>query len=185
MRFCFLFFRIMPLCPPKPINPSQMFSKTSLSHKQLSPRLSQQDIVIERTISQISNSDIPTALAAIEQMQEILQSQKGNMLINFEDLFMTSVAQQFKQLNSQPVDSNPQILKTYRALLTVTDCFYNNKVLGRKISVEVLKEIMHQLINILAEGKLNEVANGDSYVRVVNLHCVKIMERSDHTNIIW
>ncbi|KRT82537.1 HEAT domain-containing protein [Oryctes borbonicus] len=176
--------KIMPLSPPKPINPSQMFSRTSLGHKQLSPRLTQQDVVIERTISQISNSDIPTALSAIEQMQEILQSQKGNLLVNFEDLFMTSVSQQFKQLSYQPVDSNPQTLKTYRALLTVIDCFYNNKVLGRKISVDVLKEIMLQLISILAEGKLSDVVNGDSYVRVVNLHCVKIMERSDHTNII-
>lgn len=175
----------MPLSPPKPINPSQMFSRTSLSQKQSSPRLTHQDPLIEKTINQIANSDIQIALGAIEQMQEILQSQKGNMLINFEDLFMTCVAQQFKQLSYQTVESNPPVLKIYRSLLTVIDCFYNNKVLGRKISVEVLKEIMCQLINILAEGKLSDVPNGDSYIRVVNLHCVKIMERSDHTNIIW
>lgn len=175
----------MPLSPPKPINPSQMFSRTSLNQKQLSPRLSQQDALIEKTISQICHSDIPVALSAIEQMQEILQSQKGNVMMNFEDLFMTSVSQQFKQLGYQSVDSNAQVLKIYRALLTVIDCFYNNKALGRKISVDVLKEIMHRLINILADGKLNEVPSGDSYIRVVNLHCVKIMERSDHTNIIW
>lgn len=44
---------------------------------------------------------------------------------------------------------------------------------------------MNQLINLLVEEKLANVPNGEAYIRVINLHCVKIIERSDHTNMIW
>lgn len=57
--------------------------------------------------------------------------------------------------------------------------------MGNRISQHVLKELMYQLITLLVEEKLANVQNGEAYVRVINLHCVKIIERSDHTNIIW
>lgn len=44
---------------------------------------------------------------------------------------------------------------------------------------------MNQLITLLVEEKMNNVPNGEAYIRVINLHCVKIIERSDHTNITW
>lgn len=44
---------------------------------------------------------------------------------------------------------------------------------------------MNQLITLLVEEKVANIQNGEAYVRVINLHCVKIIERSDHTNITW
>lgn len=44
---------------------------------------------------------------------------------------------------------------------------------------------MDQFIYILVGRKLETCADGDAYIRVINLHCVKIIERSDHTKIIW
>lgn len=63
--------------------------------------------------------------------------------------------------------------------------FYFKDDLGKLVSVDVLKEIMYQLIILLVEGKLEGCVNGDAFIRVVNVHCVKIIEKSDHTNIIW
>lgn len=53
------------------------------------------------------------------------------------------------------------------------------------MNAAVTKNIINQLIILLVEGKLEGCPNGDAYVRVINLHCVKIIERSDPTSIIW
>lgn len=53
-----------------------------------------------------------------------------------------------------------------------------------KVSVPVLKDIMYEMITLLVDGKLETCVDGQTYIKVVNVHCVKIIERSDHTNII-
>lgn len=63
--------------------------------------------------------------------------------------------------------------------------FYDNHSLGTRVSVPAIKELINQLITLLVEERLINVPNGEAYVRVINLHCVKIIERSDHTNTIW
>lgn len=63
--------------------------------------------------------------------------------------------------------------------------FFANKNLGKKISVEAIRSLLYELIRLLVDTKLEACHNGESYVRVINLHCVKIIEKCDHTNVIW
>jgi hypothetical protein len=53
------------------------------------------------------------------------------------------------------------------------------------VCVEHLKDVVDELIHVLVDGKLENCRNGDAYIRVINLHCVKIIEKSEHTKIIW
>lgn len=137
-------------------------------------------------------------------MQEILQSNKGTLMVEYENNFMAAVTMQLKLLYSQDPRTNMTVSKLYRSILTVIDAvnrffiiyymyymfvfdfqFYLNKMLGRKMNAAVTKNIINQLIILLVEPKLEGCPNGDAYVRVINLHCVKIIERSDPTSIIW
>lgn len=52
------------------------------------------------------------------------------------------------------------------------------------MSVTILKDIIYEMIILLVDGKLDKCPNSENYIKVVNVHCVKIIERSDHTNII-
>lgn len=63
--------------------------------------------------------------------------------------------------------------------------FYRNKIFGWKVSLETLKDLMDQLIIILVDGNLEKCNNGSVYVKVTNLLCVKVIEKCDHTKIIW
>lgn len=63
--------------------------------------------------------------------------------------------------------------------------FYINKGLGQKLTVDVLRNVLDQLITLLVDAKLEGCPNGDAYVRIINVHCVKFIERSNHTNIMW
>lgn len=175
--------KVMPMSPPKPFSPNQTFSRSGLSQFNVSPRMNK-DPLLEKTINNMVLSDFSLALKAMEQIQEILQSNKAGSMIEYENQIMTAIVSQLTQLQSQDPIGNDDVLKLYRCLLTVLDTFYSNKSLGRKINVELLKNMLRQLIMLLVDAKLEKCPNGETYIKVINLHCVKIIENSDHTNII-
>ncbi|XP_056629748.1 protein mini spindles isoform X2 [Diorhabda sublineata] len=148
----------------------------------LSPK--KQDPVIERLIKQMASQNPTVSLAGMTQLHEILAQSRGNAFVDYEDDFMNGIIFQFQQLQSADLTMDPGAVKMYRNVLTTIDAFYNNKTLGSHVSVPVIKELMLQMITLLVEERLNKVPNGDAYVRVINLHCVKVIERSDHTNTI-
>ncbi|KAG5893374.1 hypothetical protein JTB14_000138 [Gonioctena quinquepunctata] len=152
------------------------------THKIPSPK--RNDPTLERLIKQIASQNFSTALMSLVQLQELLPQMKGNLMIDYENDFMNAIITQFKYLQNQDPTLDSNVSKMYRNLLTVLDVFYLNKMLGSQVSVSVIKDLLHQMISVLVEEKLNNVPNGEAYVRVINLHCVKVIDRSNHTNTI-
>ncbi|XP_045478875.1 protein mini spindles isoform X2 [Harmonia axyridis] len=165
--------KVMPLSPPMPITSDyQVISCLNTSRPK--------EVEI---LSQMSSSDMVIALEAFEQMQKFLISSRSISMIDHEDEFMKAAIKQLEYLSSKELDSSPLVLKTYRSILSVINQFYVNKILGRHISISVLKGIIHSFIQLLVQGKLEGCTEGETYIRVINLHCCKIIERSDHTRI--
>ena len=48
-----------------------------------------------------------------------------------------------------------------------------------------LKELVHQMITLLAENKLDQLNEAEAYNRVINNVVIKTIDNSDHTTIIW
>lgn len=63
--------------------------------------------------------------------------------------------------------------------------FYSNATLSRRVSKDVLRDLIEQLISLLVNRHMEELESGESYVRIINTLVVRIIERSDHTNITW
>lgn len=63
--------------------------------------------------------------------------------------------------------------------------FYNNSVLSCQVSKDVLRDLVEQLISLLVNGHMEELESGESYIRIINTLVVRVIERSDHTNITW
>lgn len=136
-------------------------------------------------------------------MIEFLQSSRCSVMVNYENDFIRAIVAQLKNLRNHDPVNDHHVAKTYRNILTVIDAvsikkkivkellmhscfqFYHNKNFGLEVSVENLKDFVDQLIHVLVDGRLENCPNGDVYIRVINLHCVKIIEKSDHTKIIW
>ena len=189
----------MPLSPPKPLDPNVSISRLNAGQRQGSPK--KHDPFLTSIIHQIGSPDPNMALQGLQQMIEFLQSTKSGAMVNYENEFFRSMVTQLKHLRGQDAVSDHQVAKIYRSLLTAIDAvsclfrvtkipkcafqFYHNKNFGQHGFVENLKDIVDQLIHVLVDAKLENCTNGDAYVRVINLHCVKIIEKSDHTKIIW
>ncbi|XP_063930783.1 protein mini spindles isoform X2 [Zophobas morio] len=174
--------KIMPLSPPKPLDPNVSISRLNAGQRQGSPK--KHDPFLTSIIHQIGSPDPNMALQGLQQMIEFLQSTKSGAMVNYENEFFRSMVTQLKHLRGQDAVSDHQVAKIYRSLLTAIDAFYHNKNFGQQVFVENLKDIVDQLIHVLVDAKLENCTNGDAYVRVINLHCVKIIEKSDHTKII-
>jgi len=55
--------------------------------------------------------------------------------------------------------------------------------LGKAVKTHLIQQLINELIVLLVDQKLEGC--GDAYVRVININCVKIIDQSDHTAVIW
>ena len=61
---------------------------------------------------------------------------------------------------------------------------FQSENLGKNASRDVLKDIVHNLLTIMLDSRLQELEDGPQVVRSVNIMIVKIVEKSDPTNIM-
>ncbi|XP_044257889.1 protein mini spindles [Tribolium madens] len=171
--------KIMPLSPPKPLDPNISISALGGGFKQTTTK--KQDPVLSY-LQQIASPDPNIAIKGLQQMTDYFHLSSHEEM-EYEEAFVKSIIVQLKYLRNQEAVEDSEIPKIYRCILTSIDAFYH-KSLRQQVSSESLKEIVDQFIYVLASRKLQNCANGDAYIRVINLHCVKIIEKSDHTKII-
>ncbi|CAH0561277.1 unnamed protein product [Brassicogethes aeneus] len=174
--------RVVPMSPPKPIAPSDFNDDTLVTHSFV--RKTHHDKELNALIGDISSPNMDMAISAITEMQEFLRSNKSGAVAEHENEFMKSIVEQFKHLSREDPVVNDEALRVYRNLLTLIDAFYLNKTLGKKVTVPALVNLLNEMIHLLVAEKLEKCETGDAYVKVINLQCVKIIDQSDHTNII-
>lgn len=58
-------------------------------------------------------------------------------------------------------------------------------MLGQNVSAVHLKDLVDQMIGLLAENKLERLNDSQAYVRVINNIAVKIIDNSNHSTITW
>ena len=61
---------------------------------------------------------------------------------------------------------------------------YHHAELTRTASVSALHDLFHVIISILLEPKMEQLADGTQLLRALNVLTVKIIDRSNHTNIM-
>ena len=48
----------------------------------------------------------------------------------------------------------------------------------------VLKDLMHGLITLMLDGRVEDIKDGQQVIRSVNLLVIRVLEKSDQTNMI-
>ncbi|XP_065159394.1 protein mini spindles isoform X2 [Atheta coriaria] len=171
--------RVIPVSPPKPILPTEV-----LTHTRQASAKSSDALAFERHMQTFGGTNIAKAIEAVTPLEEILRSNKGNILADYEDKFITALSHQLFNLHGYDPGKNTACVRLYRNLLTLFELFFAHPKLGRKITTNTIKLIISEFLKLLVEDRLDNVQNKDSYIRVLNLHCVKLIERADHTNCI-
>lgn len=86
-----------------------------------------------------------------------------------------------QQLSKQPTSES---LTMYQPVLSSIYTFFTAPTLGKNLTIESLKLMMSVLLALMADNKLTTGEDGQ-YTKVLNGVCLRILERSNFSNLNW
>merc|ERR1719220_2270048 len=141
-------------------------------------------------LSQVFNKDASACISALSQLDEFIKDdEKVSLLGSRMDQLLTACYMQYRHvLNNKMRTDNAasnakEVMRLFQYLTMVLMSTYHHAELTRSASVSALHDLFHVIISILLEPKMEELADGAQLLRALNVLTVKIIDRSDHTNI--
>lgn len=165
------------LSPPPALQPFQPKLLNNMDEKT--------DTLLDSCITNIACPDIKLAIQTTIQLDTLLQTDKAVKLKGKVDQVILGCVMQLRLLTSNHCVGTPKgdVTRAYRALFMLLMTFYSNGILSCRVSKDVLRDLIEQLITLLVNRHMEELESGESYVRIINTLVVRIIERSDHTNV--
>uniref|UniRef100_A0A8D0L3G1 Cytoskeleton associated protein 5 n=1 Tax=Sphenodon punctatus TaxID=8508 RepID=A0A8D0L3G1_SPHPU len=144
---------------------------------------------INFVISQVASGDIGTSIQALAQIDEVLrQEDKAEAMSGHIDQFLIATFMQLRLIyNTHMADEKldkDEIVKLYSCIIGNMISLFQIESLAREASTGVLKDLMHGLITLMLDSRVEDLEEGQQVIRSVNLLVVKVLEKSDQTNIL-
>lgn len=79
-----------------------------------------------------------------------------------------------------PPTRSPHLCASY----SLGSQLFSMESLAREASMGVLKDLMHGLITLMLDARVEDIEDGQQLIRSVNLLVVRVLEKSDQTNIL-
>lgn len=158
------------------------------------------DAKLSNMIKGIGHPDRLVAHASLNELSDILESQeKQAVLRDYEEIYITSVLDQFKVIISkiqsfatfsskfsylQHLSQRPvsEALTLYQPLLSSLYSFFTSKSLGQNLSLVSIKNLISVLLSLMSDQKFGP---GEEYTKVINSICLKILDRTNFTHLNW
>ncbi|CAG5116856.1 unnamed protein product, partial [Candidula unifasciata] len=143
---------------------------------------------IGTVVSQISDVSINTSIKALAQIDEVLKDEKkADIMANHIDNLLVVITMQCKlgigKHLMDPQVENGEVIRLYRCLLSTLISIFDRTSMGKKASTNILKDLMHSLLIVLLDTQIEQLEEGPQIIRTVNVTVVKIINKSDPTNI--
>ncbi|XP_059402488.1 cytoskeleton-associated protein 5-like isoform X4 [Carassius carassius] len=144
---------------------------------------------INFVISQVASGDINTSIQALAQIDEVLrQADKAEAMSGHIDQFLIATFMQLRLIyNTHMADDRldkKDIFKLYSCIIGNMLSLFSMESLAREASMGVLKDLMHGLITLMLDSRVEDIEDGQQLIRSVNLLVVRVLEKSDQTNIL-
>uniref|UniRef100_A0A674F6Z8 Cytoskeleton associated protein 5 n=1 Tax=Salmo trutta TaxID=8032 RepID=A0A674F6Z8_SALTR len=144
---------------------------------------------INFVISQVASGDINTSIQALAQIDEVLrQEDKADAMSGHIDQFLIATFMQLRLIyNTHMADDRldkKDIFKLYSCIIGNMLSLFSMESLAREASMGVLKDLMHGLITLMLDARVEDIEDGQQLIRSVNLLVVRVLEKSDQTNIL-
>ncbi|XP_070686907.1 cytoskeleton-associated protein 5 [Pempheris klunzingeri] len=144
---------------------------------------------INFVISQVASGDINTSIQALAQIDEVLrQEDKAEVMSGHIDQFLIATFMQLRLIYSTHMADDRldkrDIIKLYSCIIGNMLSLFSMESLAREASMGVLKDLMHGLITLMLDGRVEDIEDGQQLIRSVNLLVIRVLEKSDQTNMI-
>ena len=143
-------------------------------------------------LSQVFDKDASTCISALSQLDEFIKDEEKVVLLGIGkrmDQLLTACYMQYRHVlnNKMGMDnaaSNAkEVTRLFQYLTMVLMSTYHHADLTKKASAEALHDLFQIIVSILLEPKVEQLSDGAQLLRALNVLTVKIIDRSDHTNI--
>ncbi|XP_008410802.1 cytoskeleton-associated protein 5 isoform X3 [Poecilia reticulata] len=143
---------------------------------------------INFVISQVASGDIGTSIQALAQIDEVLrQEDKADVMSGHIDQLLIATIMQLRLINSTHLADDrvdkKDLIKLYSCIMGNMMSLFSMEMLAREASIGVLKDLMHSLITLMLDSRVEDVEDGTQVIRSVNLLVIRVLEHSDQTNI--
>ncbi|XP_014875260.1 cytoskeleton-associated protein 5 isoform X5 [Poecilia latipinna] len=143
---------------------------------------------INFVISQVASGDIGTSIQALAQIDEVLrQEDKADVMSGHIDQLLIATIMQLRLINSTHLADDrvdkTDLIKLYSCIMGNMMSLFSMETLAREASIGVLKDLMHSLITLMLDIRVEDVEDGTQVIRSVNLLVIRVLEHSDQTNI--
>lgn len=145
--------------------------------------------MLDVVLAQIFNQDTEVCIGALVQLDELIKdSEKVELLGKRMDQLLVSCYMQYRYVlltkmrtdNFDPKD----VMRIFQYLTMVLMSLYHHQHLTKTASTGALHDLLHIIIGLLLEPQVQELPQGSQLIRALNVLTVKIIDRSDHTNVM-
>ncbi|XP_053741131.1 cytoskeleton-associated protein 5 isoform X3 [Synchiropus splendidus] len=143
---------------------------------------------INFVISQVASGDINTSIQALAQIDEVLrQEDKAEVMSGHIDQFLIAMFMQLRLIYSTHMADErldkKDIFKLYSCIIGNMLSLFSMESLAREASMGVLKDLMHGLLTLTLDSRVEDIQDGQQLIRSLNLLVFQVLEKSDQTNI--
>jgi len=170
--------------PPSPVSGAVTSPTVPLSEN--AEALEALDVIL----AQVFNKDHNACIEALGALDEFIKDdEKVQMLSTRMDQLLTACYMQYRhvlnnKLRTDNAAANAKVvMRLFQYLTMVLMSTYHHAELTRSASTSALHDLFHVIISILLEPGVEQLADGAQLLRALNVLTVKIIDRSDHTNI--
>uniref|UniRef100_A0A3P9H9A6 Cytoskeleton associated protein 5 n=1 Tax=Oryzias latipes TaxID=8090 RepID=A0A3P9H9A6_ORYLA len=144
---------------------------------------------INYVISQVASGDINTSIQALAQIDEVLrQEDKADAMSGHIDQLLIATIMQLRLINSTHLADDrvdkKDVIKLYSCIMGSLLSLFSMEALAREASMGILKDLMHGLIMLMLDSRVEDIEEGTQVIRSVNLLVIRVLEKSDPTNLI-
>ncbi|KAG1678360.1 Cytoskeleton-associated protein 5 [Nymphon striatum] len=173
---------------PTPALPKSKSRPPSPAQKALSMS-SDATATMDFVISQIASNDIRKSICALAQIDELLHdAEKAESMVTCVDKLLLTASVQYRMVYnrymSDPNTSKYEVIKVYRMLTTTLVSLFQNNILAKAATTDILRDLILNLLTVLLDGRLNSIDDGPLISKSINILMVKVVEKSDHTNVL-
>ncbi|XP_071830339.1 cytoskeleton-associated protein 5-like isoform X2 [Apostichopus japonicus] len=139
-------------------------------------------------MSQVASNDLNLSIQALAQLDEIMKDRdRCKVMVSHVDQLLVATAFQLRMAFSKHMgdqESSKNVIRMYRCLVALLVSLFQNSQLSREASKDVICDLVNGLITVLIDDRLMNFEDGPQVVRSVNVLMAKVVENSDHSNII-
>lgn len=145
---------------------------------------------VNHVMAQLAAQEIPVVVEAFAQVEEVLkQSEQAIAVFGPRvDQLLVMGAMQYRYAHTKHMaDENickADVIRLYRCVTVALVTLFDNPVLAKKASRDVLRDLIPHLLTVMLDARLDDLQEGAQVVKVINVLITRVLQRSNPTHVL-